>query len=140
MKQSITIAAILASSSSAFAAPPLGTEKGHYTLDIDGDKAKDDAWLVTTPDSIPKDVEVVFPLADDKSKPAAGKLAIVIARKAKGAKTTLLVANELLSTPMWTEGDVSKLIHVKGKKLAIATESGEDMYLVYKAKKFVITE
>lgn len=122
----------------AVAAPPFGNEKGHYVLDVDGDKSKDDVWLVTTPARIPEGVEVVFFIPGDNEEPVAGKLSLLVVRRLNGSsRQYLLVANDFFSTPIWGSPDIARQIHADGKRLAVLTESGADMHVLWDGKKFV---
>lgn len=118
----------------ALAAPPFGAEKGHYQLDLDGDKIKDEVWLITIPEKLPKTLIVVNPFPNDKGKPEAGKLGLLVKRQ-KGLY--LVTANEFFSSPIWRQKDVASQVRVDGNRLAVFTESGADVYVQWNGKTFV---
>lgn len=117
----------------ALAAPPFGTEKGHYQVDFDKDKKKEDVWLVVAPAQLPKDVVVFYLTEHDKTRPKAGKLALVTRLN---GKTYVFAGNEFFSSPSWQAKDVAELVHVQGNNLKVFTESGADMDLRWTGKNF----
>jgi hypothetical protein len=118
----------------ALAAPPFGTEQGHYQLDFDGDKIQDEVWLVTIPQKLPTTLVIVNPFPSDKGKPKPGKLGLLVKRQ---KKLYLLTANEFFSSPIWQQKDIAGQVRVDGKRLAIFTESGADMFILWNGKTFV---
>lgn len=114
----------------------LGSEPCSVTGDFNGDGASDRAWLVRAAAALKTGVRTEDPW--HLSEP--GKMGLAVSLSGSPKRLYFLSDSDFFGSPIWSHpaGLVSVRKRGKGHELLVATESGEDMRVLFDGKAWAV--
>lgn len=114
----------------------IGSEPCSVVGDFNGDGVSDRAWLVRATGAMKAGVRTENPW----HLSAAGPVGLAVSLSGTPRKMYFLTDNDYFESPIWghPEGLVSVRRRGKVHELLVATESGEDMRVVFDGKAWVV--